>query len=318
MAVGSEDNFKSIFMDEKERRDRKYSPETLAKILGAMHQDGLVVLKDVIPTDLIDKINANMCADADLRIKDSSQGYNHGVKSNFLQRPPITAPELLSKDVYFNPWLLQLANAYLGKRPVFCWLTANTALAGTGGLRQPVHKDSEYDHPLYPYYFIANIPLCDFTVENGSTEFWLGSHAHTTVHDQELCQTEEDIKRYSFATIGEPVPPVHQEAKEARMKVRPPIQPACSRGDIMIRDLRLWHAGMPNGSDAHRIMLALGYMAPHYPNYTLKLHLPHSKRQFFLENGGDDVEVRAQWYSDEDLAKNTEDTNFYTTPAYLE
>lgn len=27
----------------------------------------------------------------------------------------------------------------------------------------------------------------------------------------------------------------------------------------MIRDLRLWHAGMPNETDSHRIMLGLGY-----------------------------------------------------------
>lgn len=44
------------------------------------------------------------------------------------------------------------------------------------------------------------------------------------------------------------------------MKIRPPVQPVVERGDIMIRDLRLWHAGMPNSSDKHRIMLGLGYM----------------------------------------------------------
>lgn len=27
----------------------------------------------------------------------------------------------------------------------------------------------------------------------------------------------------------------------------------------MLRDLRTWHAGMPNESDHYRIMLALGY-----------------------------------------------------------
>jgi hypothetical protein len=80
MAVSPADDVKSIFMDERERRDGKYSAETLAKILGAMHQDGLVVLKDVIPTEIIDKINVSMCVDADLKIRDPSQGYNHGVK----------------------------------------------------------------------------------------------------------------------------------------------------------------------------------------------------------------------------------------------
>jgi len=150
---------------------------------------------------------------------------------------------------------------YLGHRPIWNWLTANNALADTGGKRQPAHKDSTFDHPLYPYYFIANIPLCDFTVENGATEFWLGSHAHTTQAEQKIAETDEDIAPYSNLTeIGGYIPPIGDEAREARRKVRPPIQPACGRGDVMIRDLRLWHAGMPNPSSAHRVMLALGYM----------------------------------------------------------
>lgn len=138
------------------------------------------------------------------------------------------------------------------------WLTANTALANTGGMRQPAHKDCNFDHPLFPYMFIANIPLCDFRVENGATEFWLGSHALTTSRDQEKA-TEDDLKMYPLARLGEPVPSITEAAKEQRRKIRPPIQPRCCRGDIMIRDIRTWHAGMPNSSDEHRIMLALGY-----------------------------------------------------------
>ncbi|KAH7304514.1 phytanoyl-dioxygenase family protein [Stachybotrys elegans] len=318
MSVGATD-VQSIFISDQERFEGKYSPETLVKVLGALNQDGLVVLKNVIPVETIDKLNTWMCDDADRRICDPSQEYNHGIKSNILQRPPVMEPNLLSKDVYFNPFVLQTANAYLGHRPIWNWMTANTALANTGGQRQPVHKDSVFDHPLYPYYFITNIPLCDFSIENGSTEFWLGSHAHTTQAEQKVAETEEDIAAYpGLAEIGGTIPPISEEAKDERRKIRPPIQPACGRGDAMIRDLRLWHAGMPNHSNAHRVMLALGYMSPHHPNYYLKVHLPSSQERFFLENARPDVELRAQWYSDEDLVKVTEDTNFYTKPVYLE
>lgn len=58
--------------------------------------------------------------------------------------------------------------------------------------------------------------------------------------------------------------------------------------------------------------------SPHYPNYRLKVHLPLSQEKFFLGHERSDVEVRATWYTDEDLVKNTEDTNFDTRPAYLE
>lgn len=41
--------------------------------------------------------------------------------------------------------------------------------------------------------------------------------------------------------------------------MRPPVQPVVKKGDILIRDLRLWHAGMPNETDKERIMIAIGY-----------------------------------------------------------
>jgi hypothetical protein len=72
-------------MSEDERREGKYSFQTRSKALGALHQDGLVVLKGVIPVEMIDKLNAKMCQDADERISDPSQGYNHGVKCEHLR-----------------------------------------------------------------------------------------------------------------------------------------------------------------------------------------------------------------------------------------
>ncbi|KAI1849767.1 hypothetical protein JX266_004716 [Neoarthrinium moseri] len=240
------------------------------------------------------------------------------VAANILQRPPITESEYLSKDIYFNPFLLQLANAYLGHRPVWNWLTANTALSNTGGIRQPAHKDSRYDHPLFPYYFIANIPLCDFSIENGATEFWLGSHAHTTSRDQRMPASPEDIAPYPGGSMDDPLPAISEEAKERRMEIRPPIQPCCRRGDIMVRDLRTWHAGMPNSSTAHRVMLGLGYQSPYHGNRTMHVHLPTSQKHFFQGNSGDMVEVRAKWYNDEDeLAKTKDDTDFQTRPGYV-
>jgi hypothetical protein len=194
--------------------------------------------------------------------------------ANFLQRPPVTDASLLYPDVYYNGFLLQLANAsvfqdprpsrslahscsYLGPRPVFNWLTANTALANTGGMRQPAHKDCSFVHPQYPYYFIANVPLCDFQVDNGATEFWLGSHAAASHREQVVATDPKQVEAYG--RLGEPLPYITEQAKTARQKIRPPIQPPCSVGDIMVRDLRTWHAGMPNQTSKHRIMIGLGY-----------------------------------------------------------
>lgn len=58
---------------------------------------------------------------------------------------------------------------------------------------------------------------------------------------------------------GDPSCNVKPEIVEERRKVRPPVQASCVKGDVMIRDLRTWHAGMPNQSANDRIMIGIGY-----------------------------------------------------------
>lgn len=109
-----------------------------------------------------------------------------------------------------------------------------------------------------PFFVIANVPLCPFNATTGSTEFWLGSHASTSGKDQVIATPETTLANATLR-VGDPVTYVLPEVVEMRRQIRPPIQPVCEKGDIMLRDLRTWHAGMPNESDQYRIMLALGY-----------------------------------------------------------
>ena len=48
-----------------------------------------------------------------------------------------------------------------------------------------------------------------------------------------------------------------EDLLEQRRQVRGPSQPVIEKGSIVIRDLRLWHAGMPNMTDEVRVMLAM-------------------------------------------------------------
>lgn len=80
--------------------------------------------------------------------------------------------------------------------------------------------------------------------------------------------TDSDTLTNAKLRVGEPTCNVRPEVVEERRKVRPPIQPVCGKGDIMLRDLRTWHAGMPNESDGYRIMLALGYQV-RFPSASL-------------------------------------------------
>ncbi len=72
--------------------------------------------------------------------------------------------------------------------------------------------------------------------------------------------------RVPYPTTRVPECFILPELLEARRKVRPPIQIVCKPGGVLLRDQRIWHAGMPNASDEDRIMLAMMFTAPWYPN----------------------------------------------------
>lgn len=73
-----------------------------------------------------------------------------------------------------------------------------------------------------------------------------------------------------------------------------PLTPAA--GSIIIRDLRLWHAGMPNRTDTIRVMLAMIHFAPWY-RQRMTLRLPRTLRPV-LESDPN-LGVAAEWVDEE-------------------
>jgi len=303
------DGPRRVPMSLSEKEAGAYSAPNLQMALEGMHQDGMVILKGLVDVDHCDKVYAHMTGDRDRILRERHAGataYNQGVKSNILQVPPVTKPELLFEDLYFNPFVIQVMNAYLGERPKWAMLTGNNALKGTAGLRQPVHKDTRFKHPKCPFVVIANTALVDFTEENGATEFWLGTHAHTDSTEQTVA-TEKTA--FGKQRVGEPACPVLNEAVEARRRVRPPIAAVMKKGDVMLRDFRCWHAGMPNSSDHDRIMVAQAWMAPWYPNYRTRMNLPLSQAKFFMGHNKK-MEVVCNLISDEAVEFDHHRDNF--------
>lgn len=115
--------------------------------------------------------------------------------------------------------------------------------------RQPTHSDADFAHPNHPFALVVNVPLIAMTPENGSTEVWLGTHQGTGLHDQEGLHGERASGRIKFDLL------------EARRKISPPVQPVIRKGSLIVRDLRLWHGGMPNTSNDIRVMLAFSKSA---------------------------------------------------------
>lgn len=167
---------------------------------------------------------------------------------------------VLTPRLSIDPIATQITSAVLGPRPKWTFCSANAAmppLPGASPQRQPVHSDADFAHPAYPFALVVNVPLITMTPENGSTELWLGTHK-TDMTFQEGAHGERASGR---------IKENHLRDREA---IRPPIQPIVKKGSIVLRDLRLWHAGMPNPSDQVRIMLAMIHFAPWYRN-TMRL-----------------------------------------------
>lgn len=136
----------------------------------------------------------------------------------------------------------------LGPRPKLTFISGNAAIPATTQIhpqRQPVHSDADFAHPQHPFALVINVPLIGMTPENGTTEIWPGTHSDFGSDAQSV--------RHGDRASGQ----IKLDLLEERRKASPPVQPIVPKGSIVVRDLRLWHAGMPNLSKDVRLMLAM-------------------------------------------------------------
>lgn len=158
-------------------------------------------------------------------------------------------------SIFLNPLATQVTTSVLGPRPRLTFMSGNSALPPVSGVTpqsQPVHTDADFDHPESPFALVINVPLTDMDINNGSTEVWLGTHNITSLAAQEGKQGDRASGR------------IAKHLLEQRKQEREPCQPLVKKGSIVIRDLRLWHAGKPNFSNDVRVMLAMIHFAPWY------------------------------------------------------
>ena len=147
-------------------------------------------------------------------------------------------------------------------------------------------KDCRFEHLNHPFHIALNICLCDVSPKNGSTEIWLGTPA-ITKHD--------DMRGGVDIPFG-----IAPEVLDERRKVRPPVYPDIERGSLVLRDIRTWHAGMPNYTDQTRIMLAFGYQA-RWHGADILTTLPESLKDIVADlEKTNDTEFCIKWVPDEE------------------
>jgi ectoine hydroxylase-related dioxygenase (phytanoyl-CoA dioxygenase family) len=243
---------RSLKITAREMETGQIDTEHLALANQALREDGIVVLEDVVATSHLETLRVRMARDLEeiLSRPDAPFQFNTG---NVQQDPPPFEPYLF-RDVLVNDIVISVTKSILGAGLKNVFYSGNTALPSKS--RQPVHADTgqlwpDLEVATPAYQLVVNIPLVDMSETNGSTEIWPGTHLDTTVAIQDI-----DLK----------VP----EEKLARRRAEvPPLQPTVRLGSVVIRDIRLWHAGMPNHTETPRPMLAMIHSVSWWPGERL-------------------------------------------------
>lgn len=219
----------------KELTAGKLSETHLKKVIEAIRVDGCVVIENIIKHEHLDILRERMDADSRKLIKAEKWGGAGMLKGHLQQGPPPFAPYIFS-DIVANPYVVQVTKELLGVGVYNNFYNGNTNCPGSG--TQPLHRDGDHlwlnqevAHPAAEV--VVNISPEDTTEENGSVELWPGSHLD--VSDRHI----------------------DAEHEAERREITPPIRGNAKKGSVLIRDMRLWHRGVPNLSDKPRHMIAM-------------------------------------------------------------
>lgn len=276
----------TVHIPEEVRKSGKPSLELIAEGAAFLHKDGIIVLDNAIDVTHIDTLNAKLSPEALEIANDPDHHFNFGKHTRNMDQAPPPTKELMFKDVWCNPFAAAILSAVLGPRPVVHYANGNTALQAPPHGRQPVHSDCEFAHPAYfPFAYVVNISLVDVTAQNGGTEVWVGSH-HVSVQEA-----------HNPATECEQLLTIKPDLLEQRRKHSPPVQACTKRGSLVIRDLRLWHAGMPNLTPEPRVMLAF-VVEPAWWQGQSKILLPRDVEDM-VRGWSDELAIDAEYVDGE-------------------
>lgn len=225
-----------ITIGPEELKAGKVSGAHLQAAVEAIRTEGYVVLENVVSHAHLDVLRERMDEDSRKLIDVEKWGGAGQIKGHLQQGPPPFAPYIFS-DVVANPFVIQVTRELLGEGVYNSFYNGNTNSPGSG--KQPLHRDSRHLWPGQPVAHptvsvVINISPMDVSEENGAVELWPGSHLDTMVDGR-----------------------IDEEAEEARRKIAPPARGTAKKGSALIRDIRLWHRGVPNPSDRPRHMIAM-------------------------------------------------------------
>lgn len=226
-----------IKVSSEELTKRELSASHLRQAIDAIHEEGYIILGNIVSHNHLDLLNEKMTQDSHTIVSsDSDRWEGRRAIGHLQQGAPPFAPYIFS-DIVANPIVEHVSTTLLGEGAFNGFYNGNTNTPGS--TQQNLHMDTSHLWPnLNPSHptasVVVNIPMIDVTEERGAIELWPGTHL------------AGDVSRR-----------LDEVTEEAQRKVRPPVRGTTQKGDVLIRDMRLWHRGTPNLSDTHRHMIAL-------------------------------------------------------------
>ena len=175
---------------------RSFGNETSAGIVSAtLLQEGGVVVRNVAPDDLIDKINQELRKPLDTKGHEFENAFN-GYKTRRLGA--ILGLSRSSADLLTNPLALGVADAVLKRHCENYQVGSMTAIEiHPGEKAQILHRDGDFYPIAIPgveFQLQAMWALSDFTAENGATRI---------VTDRDLLRGVKNAETEAFENIDE-------------------------------------------------------------------------------------------------------------------
>ncbi|MDA1191306.1 MAG: phytanoyl-CoA dioxygenase family protein [Candidatus Poribacteria bacterium] len=224
----------------EERQNSSLTPERLKFAIDQVRVNGYVILESVLTPDFVGELHETFMRTLNeyIRRTDSNRG-----KNRYQMHMPFMEP-FNDARIITNTFALPILDALLGEDCVCHYFASDTPLPGSE--HQNVHSDI---HRLFPgmpispptFAAVVNVPLVDFTEENGPVEIWPGG-THLMPEDAPMRELTDVV--------------------DSKLCLMP-------AGSILVRDMRMWHRGTPNRSNAARPNMAMIYA-----RYWLKTHYP--------------------------------------------
>ncbi len=236
-----------IQLTDAEQADGRMCDAHLNLATQLLREVGAVILENAVPLEIV---NEARTAYLDTLGRGMTRKARHAMKMPFLHHQFIT-----------NPFSLQVIEAAMGKKVALFRCGIHDVPPDIDGnqVEKAPHRDGNHLFPELPCVLpvsgiYVNIPFVDFLEENGATKIWPGSHLIM------------DCPPSDVRNLGE------------RSKHLPALQVVMHIGSLILRDMRLWHVGMPNRTDTNRPMLDIGYTRV-FPHAHERLPIPQEIKQ---------------------------------------